>query len=286
MFHSLNDGKGSNLLKYRMHALHSVLDEKEQELALEPAALDECKMVLATNVTETSLTILDMKVVIDLGFARRMHYDDKKQSRVLQLDRCPQSSARQRIGHAGRMPNGAVLRLYSRSIWEEQMNVFDDSELYPLDYTMFMVQGCPSRYGSIHHMMQSLIEPRLLQAVETTAEKPLHLGILGPMPDLKITPMSVFALQLPVEVMLARVIYCANFYGCAAEMVVIAEGLSPPGPLVRPQSHIFHPSHFEYQRACFEASESIFHFDKGRCNDMHSILPIYEAEKLHLPFDR
>lgn len=286
MYFILEEAKRALPLRYRIHAVHSVIDGKEQELALTPAAADECKIILATNIAETSLTIPDVKVVIDLGLARHVYYDKKKDARVLKLCRCSRASARQRMGRAGRVSNGVVLRIYSKFIFEEHMKAFDDSELYPLEYSVLIVRGCLSSYGSVHHVMQNLVEPPPSQDVNVAIQKLVRWGALGSMPDLELTPFGSFAVRLPVEVSLARAIHRATYCGCAAEMVVIAAGLSLPGPLIRRQIRIFYRTHFEFQKACFETLNSMCHFDRGHRSDLYSILTIYEEGQLHLAFDR
>lgn len=100
--------------------LYGQLDPKKQQQALKPAAKGQRKVVLATNVAETSLTIEGIRIVIDSGYERKATFDAKTGITKLEQRRIAQSSAEQRKGRAGRLEPGICIRLYSESQYQQQ----------------------------------------------------------------------------------------------------------------------------------------------------------------------
>jgi HrpA-like RNA helicase len=100
--------------------LHGKLEKNEQQRAFEPADVDvfKRKIVVSTNVAETSVTINGIGAVIDTGLAKQAQYDPQKDATVLRVGSISQSSARQRAGRAGRTAPGQCYRLYSEDEFE------------------------------------------------------------------------------------------------------------------------------------------------------------------------
>lgn len=103
--------------------LYGQLDAKAQQAAIAPAPSNQRKVVLATNIAETSLTIEGIEVVIDSGLERRAHWDAKSGISQLKTVSIAQSSAEQRAGRAGRLMPGHCIRLYSESHLQQQAKV-------------------------------------------------------------------------------------------------------------------------------------------------------------------
>lgn len=103
--------------------LYGQLDTKKQQHALKPALKGERKVVLATNVAETSLTIEGIRIVIDSGYEQKATFDAKTGITKLEQKRIAQSSAEQRKGRAGRLEPGICIRLYSESQYQQQATV-------------------------------------------------------------------------------------------------------------------------------------------------------------------
>lgn len=110
--------------------LYGELSPENQDLAL--AATNQRKIIVSTNIAETSLTIEGVKVVIDSGKAKRMRYDSKRGINVLLSEPISKSSAEQRAGRAGRMGPGYCLRLWSQSEHENRPD-FDPPEIKCID---------------------------------------------------------------------------------------------------------------------------------------------------------
>src|SRR5690606_34721786 len=97
-----------------IHKLHASLPQDQQEQALRPTAPGQRKVVLATNVAETSVTIEGIRLVIDSGLARVARYDERRGLDSLITQRIAAASADQRQGRAGRVEPGVCYRLWSR----------------------------------------------------------------------------------------------------------------------------------------------------------------------------
>ncbi|MCB1461768.1 MAG: ATP-dependent helicase HrpB [Nitratireductor sp.] len=100
-----------------LHALHGGLEPKDQDLAIRPAPAGRRKIVLATSIAETSLTIDGVRIVVDSGLARVPRYEPQTGLTRLETVRAPKFSADQRAGRAGRTAPGVAVRL-----WQEQQN--------------------------------------------------------------------------------------------------------------------------------------------------------------------
>lgn len=98
--------------------LHSMMEDSEQLRAFEPIARGVTRVVLATNIAESSVTIPDVRYVIDFGLVRQLHHDPKDKMTMLATMWIPKSSALQRGGRCGRLCPGTVFRMYSKGFFE------------------------------------------------------------------------------------------------------------------------------------------------------------------------
>ncbi len=119
--------------------LHASLAPEQQEAAIRPAPAGQRKVVLATNVAETSVTIEGIRVVIDAGLVRVARFDERRGMDVLATERVSQASAEQRRGRAGRLSPGVCYRLWSK---EEQglLRPFADPEILVADLLPFALE--------------------------------------------------------------------------------------------------------------------------------------------------
>ena len=115
-----------------VRVLHGDLPGAAQDAALAPAAAGRRRVILATNVAETSLTIEGVSVVVDSGLARTLRFDPRSGLDRLVLARVPRASAEQRAGRAGRLGPGLALRLYSGHD-ERGLRPFEEPELLRTD---------------------------------------------------------------------------------------------------------------------------------------------------------
>ncbi|MGY4531707.1 ATP-dependent helicase HrpB [Pseudomonas sp. TE3786] len=119
--------------------LHGELDLSAQRAAIEPAPVGKRKVVLATNIAETSLTIDGVRVVVDAGFARVPRFDPGSGMTRLDTQRISRASATQRAGRAGRLQPGSCYRLWSQA-QHEQMAAYGSAEILQADLAGLALQ--------------------------------------------------------------------------------------------------------------------------------------------------
>ncbi len=118
----------------RILPLYGELSSEEQEAALRPAAADARRVVLATNIAETSLTIPGVRVVVDSGLVRRLRFDPSTGMSRLETERISRASAEQRQGRAGRVEPGVCYRAWSESA-QRSLAPFGSPEIVEADLT-------------------------------------------------------------------------------------------------------------------------------------------------------
>jgi ATP-dependent RNA helicase DHX36 len=116
------------LLDVSVHVLHSQVSQEDQDLAVAPAPPDCCKIVLATNIAESGITVPDVEAVIDSGLLRGCFYDDHRKMQCLLSKWCSQASLKQRAGRAGRVREGTVIHLMTQT-FHDRLNPFDEAEI-------------------------------------------------------------------------------------------------------------------------------------------------------------
>ncbi|MEU1773158.1 ATP-dependent RNA helicase HrpA [Streptomyces sp. NPDC019922] len=197
------------------------------------------RIVLATNVAETSLTVPGIKYVIDPGNARISRYSHRTKVQRLPIERISQASANQRKGRCGRTSDGICIRLYSEDDFLTRPE-FTDPEILRTNLASVILQMTAAGLGDIEKF--PFIDPpdhrnirdgvQLLQELGAleTAEKSPEEGKRGQ----RLTPLGRKLSQLPVDPRLARMVLKADKNGCAREVMVIAAALSIQDPRERP----------------------------------------------------
>ena len=109
--------------------LHSSLNEEEQDRAFARTQYGRRKVIIATNIAESSITIPDVKYVIDFMLTKELYYDPVSKSESLQLNWCSKASAKQRMGRAGRVAEGIVFRLCTEKFFNSWMPDYPKPEM-------------------------------------------------------------------------------------------------------------------------------------------------------------
>ncbi|MFD3778911.1 ATP-dependent RNA helicase HrpA [Streptomyces sp. NPDC058612] len=197
------------------------------------------RIVLATNVAETSLTVPGIKYVIDPGTARISRYSHRTKVQRLPIERVSQASANQRKGRCGRTSDGICVRLYSEDDFLSRPE-FTDAEILRTNLASVILQMTAAGLGEIEKF--PFIDPpdhrnirdgvQLLQELGALeqGEKSSAEGGRGQ----RLTPMGRQLSQLPVDPRLARMVVEADKNNCVREVMVIAAALSIQDPRERP----------------------------------------------------
>jgi len=201
---AMNDRSTGNI---SLHPLYGDLPFEEQERAILPAATR--KIVLATNIAETSLTIEGVRVVVDCGLTRRLQYDPATGMNRLVTLSVSQASARQRQGRAGRLMPGVCYRLYSHHTFQSLVP-FAPPEIAISDLSSLVLDL--AAWGVFDPGVLSWLDPPPPAAWRAAQELLKELGAL----DAKslITPAGQAMSRLPLHPRLARLILKAAESGC------------------------------------------------------------------------
>ncbi|HEX6361144.1 ATP-dependent RNA helicase HrpA [Actinophytocola sp.] len=192
------------------------------------------RVVLATNVAETSLTVPGIKYVIDPGFARISRYSNRLKVQRLPIEPISQASANQRKGRCGRTSDGICVRLYSEDDFDARPE-FTDPEILRTNLASVILQMAAADLGDIaefpfveppdrRHITDGMNLLHELGALETSTKDTTP----------QLTPLGRKLSRLPVDPRLARMVLEADRNGCVSEVTVIAAALSIQDPRERP----------------------------------------------------
>ncbi|MFI7044827.1 ATP-dependent RNA helicase HrpA [Streptosporangium sandarakinum] len=187
------------------------------------------RIVLATNVAETSLTVPGIKYVVDPGFARISRYSHRTKVQRLPIEAISQASANQRKGRCGRVSEGVCIRLYSEEDFLSRPE-FTDPEILRTNLASVILQMTSIGLGDIGAF--PFVEPPDQRQVRDGYDLLLELGAFDK--ARQITPLGRKLAGLPVDPRLARMVIEADHNGCVREVMVIAAALSIQDPRERP----------------------------------------------------
>ncbi|MFG2548086.1 ATP-dependent RNA helicase HrpA [Streptomyces sp. NPDC048594] len=192
------------------------------------------RIVLATNVAETSLTVPGIKYVIDPGFARISRYSHRTKVQRLPIEPISQASANQRKGRCGRTSDGICIRLYAEDDFEARPE-FTDAEILRTNLASVILQMTAAGLGDIEKF--PFIDPPDHRNIRDGVQLLQELGALDPAQKdarKRLTDTGRKLAQLPVDPRLARMVLEADKNGCVREVMVIAAALSIQDPRERP----------------------------------------------------
>ncbi|HET6393216.1 MAG TPA: ATP-dependent RNA helicase HrpA [Blastococcus sp.] len=209
--------------------LYSRLSAADQHKVFAPHA--GRRIVLATNVAETSLTVPGIRYVIDPGTARISRYSHRTKVQRLPIEPVSQASARQRSGRCGRLGPGIAIRLYTEADFDARPE-FTDPEILRTNLASVLLQMAALDLGAVEDF--PFVDPPDRRAV---ADGLALLEELHALEDGKLTPTGRSLAALPLDPRMARMVVEANERGVLDEVLVIAAGLTIQDPRERPTEH-------------------------------------------------
>jgi len=220
--------EGSLGPSFEVLPLYGRMAGADQQRVFSPGA--KRRVVIATNVAETSLTIPRIAVVIDTGLARMSRYNARTRTKRLPIEAVSQSSANQRAGRAGRVRAGICVRLYSEEDYLKRPE-FTQPEIQRANLAEVILRMKAFRMGEIETF--PFIEPPQSAAIRGGYVLLHELGALDDTEQL--TPLGKELARLPVDPSIGRMLLEARDAGVLPEVLVIAAGLSIPDPRERPE---------------------------------------------------
>ena len=217
-----------NLAGIEILPLFARLTAQEQERIFKPSG--RRRIVLSTNVAETSLTVPGIHYVIDSGLARVKRYSYRNKVEMLQTERISKASANQRAGRCGRVANGVCVRLYSEQDFQGRSD-FTDPEILRSSLASVIL-----RMKSLHLAQQveefPFLQKPLGRAIADGYQLLSELNALDEQGEL--TKTGRVLARLPLDPRIARMLFEASNRACLREMLVIAAALAIQDPRERP----------------------------------------------------
>ena len=195
------------------------------------------RIVLATNVAETSLTVPGIRYVVDPGTARISRYSHRTKVQRLPIEPISQASARQRAGRCGRVAEGICIRLYAEDDFEGRPT-FTDPEILRTNLASVILQMTSLGLGDVGAF--PFLDPPDRRSVADGVNLLLELGAIETAAGdgkRRLTSTGRALAQLPIDPRLARMVIEADRQGCLREVLVIAAALSIQDPRERPADH-------------------------------------------------
>jgi ATP-dependent helicase HrpA len=200
----------------------------EQQRIFAPGA--RRRVIVATNIAETSLTLPRIRYVVDAGLSRMSRYNPRTRTKRLPVEDISQSSANQRTGRAGRVQDGICIRLYEQDDFEKRPR-FTQPEIQRANLAEVILRMKAFRLGEIETF--PFLNPPHATAIRAGYTLLHELGALNDTNEL--TPLGHDIARLPIDPTLGRMLLQARQEGALPEMLIIAAGLSVPDPRERPE---------------------------------------------------
>jgi ATP-dependent helicase HrpA len=208
--------------------LYSRLSAGEQAKVF--ASIRERRVILATNVAETSLTIPGIVYVIDTGIARLSRYDPRTGTTRLQVEAVSQASADQRKGRCGRVRDGICIRLYDEDSFRARP-AFTDPEMKRTGLAGVILRMKSLGLGEVEDF--AFLDPPSARAVSEGYRVLQELGALTE--ERELTDIGRRLAKLPVDPRIGRMILAGAELGCLPEVLALASALSVQDPRERPR---------------------------------------------------
>jgi len=237
--------------------LYARLSARDQDRVFNPGP--QRRIVLATNVAETSLTVPRIHYVIDPGLARVKRYSPRQKLDRLHIEPISQASADQRKGRCGRIAPGTCFRLYSEAEFLAR-DAYTDPEIRRAALAGVILRMLSLGLGRIEDF--PFLEAPDPRAIADGWQQLAELGAIDG--ERKLTAVGRTMARLPVDVKLARMLIAAQAHGCLREMLVIASFLGIQDPRERPAD----------QRGAADAAHAQFADPKS---EFVGILKLWEA---------
>jgi ATP-dependent helicase HrpA len=223
--HALSD---ANLPDTEILPLYARLSAAEQQRVFRPHR--GRRIVLATNVAETSITVPGVRYVVDPGTARISRYNRRTKMQRLPIEPVSQASADQRAGRCGRVAPGICIRLYSEEDFTARPE-FTEPEILRTNLASVILQMAELELGQVEAF--PFVDPPDSRAIRDAVALLVELGAMRP--DRTLTPQGRRMARLPVDPRFGRMLLEADANGCLREVTIIVAGLSIQDPRERPR---------------------------------------------------
>jgi ATP-dependent RNA helicase DHX29 len=224
-----NRAFASNWLVYPLHSTIATEDQ-EQAFLIPPPGFR--KIVLATNIAETGITIPDVTCVIDTGTHREMRFDERRQLSRLIDTFISKANAKQRRGRAGRVQEGLCFHLFTKYRHDKIMSPQQTPEMLRLSLQDLAIRVKVCGIGAIEETLSSALDPPSAKNIRRAVDALIDVRALTSAEEL--TPLGKQLSRLPLDVFLGKLLLLGTIFRCLDMALTVAAILSSKSPFVAP----------------------------------------------------
>lgn len=218
---------------WRIYPLHSSFSSEDQQAAFDVPPDNVRKIVLATNIAETGITIPDVTAVIDTGKHKEMRYDEKRQMSRLIMAFIARANAKQRRGRAGRVQEGVCFHLFTKQRHDEFMAESQTPEMLRLSLQELCLRVKISGMGDIEYALSQALDPPSSRNIRRAIDALIEVGALRQDTE-ELTPLGVQIAKLPLDAQLGKLTLLASCWGCLDFALTAAATLTSKSPFLSP----------------------------------------------------
>ncbi|KAI2787825.1 hypothetical protein POX_f08203 [Penicillium oxalicum] len=213
-----------------VHALHSSIASEDQEKAFNVPADGFRKIVIATNIAETGITIPDITAVVDTGKEKMMRFDERRQLSRLVESFISRANAKQRRGRAGRVQNGICFHLFTKFRHDSLLAEQQTPEMLRLSLQDLVLRVKICKLGEVEQTLTEALDPPSSKNIRRAIDSLKEVKALTS--NESLTPLGSQLAKLPLDVFLGKLIIHGAFFKCLDAAVTIAAILSSKSPFV------------------------------------------------------
>ncbi|KAJ9621557.1 hypothetical protein H2203_007044 [Taxawa tesnikishii (nom. ined.)] len=217
-----------------VYPLHSSFSSEEQQAAFNIPPPGVRKIVLATNIAETGVTIPDVTCVIDTGKHKEMRFDERRQLSRLIQSFISRANAKQRRGRAGRVQEGICFHLFTKYRHDEIMAEQQTPEMLRLSLQDLVMRVKICNLGDIEQALSAALDPPSLKNIRRAIDALVEVNALTSREEL--TPLGLQLAKLPLDAQLGKLILLGSTYGCVDFALTTAAILSSKSPFLAPMN--------------------------------------------------
>lgn len=215
-----------------VYPLHSTIASEDQEAAFLVPPTGYRKIVLATNIAETGITIPDVTCVVDTGKHREMRFDERRQLSRLIDTFIARANAKQRRGRAGRVQEGLCFHLFTKHRHDSVMSDSQTPEMLRLSLQELAIRIKVCKIGGIEATLSEALDPPSAKNTRRAVDALIDVRALTAGEDL--TPLGNQLARLPLDVFLGKLVLMGTVFKCLDMAVTVAAILSSKSPFVAP----------------------------------------------------
>jgi len=215
-----------------VYPLHSTISSEDQQAAFLVPPPGVRKIVLATNIAETGVTIPDITCVVDTGKHKEMRFDERRQLSRLTQSFISRANAKQRRGRAGRVQEGLCFHLFTKFRHDSLMAEQQTPEMLRLSLQDLVMRVKICKLGDIEATLAQALDPPSSRNIRRAIDALVEVDALTPSEEL--TPLGRQIAKLPLDAHLGKLVLLASTFACVDVAITIAAIVSSKSPFLTP----------------------------------------------------